>query len=437
MKRRRIALFFLLVGGIMVAAPMSMAVAQTAPEEAATLGFFEVNADAAGVGVAFGNPAAPPYPTAAGLVPNATADFSGGPAGRAVSSIAWPGPLAANAGTLAGLVGVPLPPDVLANANYPVKAEAAASGGNRDEQSLGPMTSIVDENQALSRTAMTDFAAGSVVSAARVVTKSRSYLEGSTTGAVAETILQGVEIGGQVKIDTVKTIATAITDGTTATLDHEVVVSGVTVGGQGATIDQEGMKIGPSTNPNPAGEVVKGFNEGFASGGMQAFLTEPSENQSTGGAGSISSGALVFIWKMGDSGQQFVVTLGGATARVQATPGTALDLGTDALGSIGGGDTGSADFGSLSSPVDLGSTASFGSPTTGGGSGGGGRSAVVPADDILGFEPVSAISDRVPMGWMLIGILGMFFLGMGLQGLRETALTGALGTACPLERGVM
>lgn len=435
MKRRRIALFLLVVGGAMVAAPMSMAVAQTASDEAGTLGFFEVNADAAGIGIAFGNPATPPYPVAAGLVPNATADFGGGPAGRAVASIAWPGPLAANAGTLAGLVGVPLPPEVLANGNYPVKAEAAASGGNRDEQSLGPMTSIVDENQSIARTALTDFAAGSVVSAARVVTKSRSYLEGATTGAVAETILQGVEIGGTVKIDTVRTIATAISDGTTATLDHQVVVSGVTVDGQGATIDEEGLKLGPSTNPNPAGEVVKGFNEGFASGGMEAFLTEPSENQSSGGAGSISSGGLVFVWKMGDSGQQFVVTLGGATARVQATPGTALDLGTDALGSFGGGtDAGSADFGSLSSPLDLGDQASFGSPATGG-SGRGSGAAVVPAEDILGFEPVSTISDRVPLGWMLIGILGMVLLGSGLHGLRETALTGALGSACPLERG--
>ena len=436
---RRFARLFIVLGGVMIAAPMSMAVAQTADIES-TIGFFEVSGQSAGIGIEFGNPdSATGYPVV-GLVPSASSTFSGGPAGRAVSSIAWPGDLVANAGTLASLVGVPLPPDVLANANYPVKAEASASGGARDEQSLGAMTAIVTEKDAVARTALSDFSSPAVVSASRIVTKTRSFEDGGQAGSIAETEMNGVEIAaGLVKIDTVLTIAKAVSDGTTATLEQSVTVSGVTVGGQAATIDESGMHFGPSSNPNPLDAPVAGFNEGFAEAGFEAFVTKPVDQTSEGGAGSVSSGAVVFVWTMGDAGNETVVTLGGSRARVQATPGSALDLGTDLDSLTGAGDfgSGSADLGSFSAPVDLDSTGSFGSPSTGSSGSGGGGSKIVPADAVLGFENVSTLSDRVPIGWMLIGILGMFLVGSGLHGLRAATVTGAFGTACPLERGVM
>jgi hypothetical protein len=46
------------------------------------------------------------------------------------------------------------------------------------------------------------------------------------------------------------------------------------------------------------------------------------------------------------------------------------------------------------------------------------------------------MTDRVPLGWMIIGVLGMCLIGMSLHGLREQALDAALaGSTCPLERG--
>ena len=47
-----------------------------------------------------------------------------------------------------------------------MKAEAAATGG-RDEKSLGPMSAVVDGDQVESKTALADFAAPGLISAAR------------------------------------------------------------------------------------------------------------------------------------------------------------------------------------------------------------------------------------------------------------------------------
>ena len=322
-----------------------------------------------------------------------------------------------------------MPADVLAKGNYPVRAEAAASGGARDEKSVGPMVALVDEKQSISNTSISDFTSPAIVSAGRVATKARSYLNGAQAGSAADSIVEDVEIGGIVHIDSIRTTATAVTDGETATLDHKVTVSGVTVAGQGATIDQDGMHFGPSDSASPSDALAEGFNQGFASAGMQAFVTKPSENQTSGGAGTVSSGAVVFIWNLGDSGQKVVLTLGGATAHVQATPGSALDLGTDSLGSFGSGDLGSSGFGSLNSPVDLNATGSFASP------GRAGRVGAPVTGVPLGFENASALGGRVPMGWVLIGMLGMFLFGAGLNGVRANALAAATaGTPCPLER---
>ncbi|MCU1484461.1 MAG: hypothetical protein JWN67_1207 [Actinomycetia bacterium] len=428
MRRRspRVLVAMLVVGLALVAGPVTMALAQTADDSA--LGVFDVSADASGVGVSFGDPNTQPYPTAAGLVPSTTAQLGSGPAGHALASMVWPGPLAANAGTLATLIGAPLPPEVLNNANYPVRAEARSSG-DRDEQTVGPMSAVVDGGESTARTAFTDFDAPNVVSAARVVTRSRSYLEGSAVTSVAETELGGVEIGGLIKIDAIRTVARGTTDGAQATMAHEVTVSGVTVQGQGATIDQDGLHLGPQTSENPLTPVAAGANQALAGAGMEAFVTKPSEYRSAGGNGLVSSGSVVFTWKL-DATNRITVVLGGASASLSATPGSAFGLSTGDLG--GFGPVGGAG-GELVSPgalpaVDAGAP-SIASP---GSSSGGGTDVITP----VGFTSSSPVSDRVPMGWMLIGLVGMALVGSSLHGLRAKAIDAALvGSTCPLERG--
>src|SRR5206468_6279142 len=123
-----------------------------------------------------------------------------GPSGQAQASIRWPGPLLGNAGSQANVIGTPLPPDVVGNLNDPVVARANAGGGARDDQSLGPMKAVVDGNNSTAMASFTEFDAPGVVSAARVVTESHSYVDGGNAISVATSELDGVAIAGVIRI---------------------------------------------------------------------------------------------------------------------------------------------------------------------------------------------------------------------------------------------
>src|SRR4051794_22638928 len=298
---RRTGVLLLAAGAMFLATPV-VAAAQTATDgsdAAAALGFYDVSAEATGIGGSIGDPTSQPYPVAAGLVPNAVAQLSAGPSGHAVASMAWPGPLAGNAGSLANVVGTPLPPEVVSNANDPVKADASATGGARDEKTLGPMSALVDGANVESKAAVADFAAPGLVSAARAVTKSRSYADGSQLVSVAESELQGVEIAGVLSIDSIHTIAKGTTDGTTATTEPTVVVSGVTVNGQKATIDDKGLHLAGNDQANPLGGVVSGANQGLSGLKMTAYVTKPLEQKTSGGSASLTTGSVIVDWMVG------------------------------------------------------------------------------------------------------------------------------------------
>src|SRR5688572_31551937 len=108
-RSRKLAVMFVVAGIALVASPVAVAFAA----EGDGVGTFRAFADANGIGVSLEQPNSGTAPAPAqGLVPNAYAELASGPAGYAMSTVAWPGPLAANLGGLLNVVGTPLPPDV-------------------------------------------------------------------------------------------------------------------------------------------------------------------------------------------------------------------------------------------------------------------------------------------------------------------------------------
>src|SRR5688572_10406132 len=99
MRRRRAGAAIAAAGLVLLATP----VAVWAQAEQFT-GFYNLTAEASGMAVIFGNPETQPYPTAAGQVPETQATLSNGPSAYALSSVAWPGPLLANAGSLSNVL---------------------------------------------------------------------------------------------------------------------------------------------------------------------------------------------------------------------------------------------------------------------------------------------------------------------------------------------
>jgi hypothetical protein len=411
-------------------------------DDSGGVGFFDVTANATGIGASFGDPTSSPYPVAAGLVPNTVAQLTAGPSGQAQASVLWPGPLAGNAGSLANVIGTPLPPEVVSNANYPVVARASSAAGGSDEDTLGPMHAKVAGSDSTASTTLSNVDAPGVLTAAKVVTTSHSFLDGGKPTAVGESVLEGVTVaGGVLSIGTIHTVAQGATDGAQATTSQKVTVAGVTVNGQPATIDRSGLHMSGSSVP--AGSVLDGGKPALDPFGVTAYVTDPRSQSSTGGSGAIESGSVIVVWSPPSSGQYFVVVLGGSSVAVRATPGSDF--------AAGGG--GAGDFFAPAEPTAVLPTPSFSpsagsagaaldalqSSTAGGGRGataGSGSAAAAPIQSGAPLDLAVAVTDRPPLGWVLIGIVGACLLGLGVHSFRQQALAAAVaGTHCPLEKG--
>src|SRR5207302_1344585 len=62
------------------------------------------------------------------------------------------------------------------------------------------------------------------------------------------------------------------------------------------------------------------------------------------------------------------------------------------------------------------------------------RKAAAPV--VLSTAPAASYPDKVPGGWVVIGVIGAILAGLGLHQIRNKALTfAAAGSTCPLERG--
>jgi hypothetical protein len=427
------------VGALLVVGSFA---AGASADDGGGIGFFDVSANATGIGASFGDPTSSPYPVAAGLVPNTVAQLTAGPSGQAQSSVLWPGPLAGNAGSLANVIGTPLPPEVVSNANYPVVARASSAAGGSDEDTLGPMHAKVAGSDSAASTTLSNVDAPGVVTAAKVATTSHSFIEAGKPTAVGESVLEGVTVGGGVlSIGSIHTVARGATDGAQATTSQKVTVAGVTVNGQPATIDRSGLHVSGSNVP--AGSVLDGGKPALDPFGVTAYVTDPRSQSSSGGAGAIESGSVIVVWSPPSSGQYFVVVLGGSSVAVRATPGSDF-----AAGSGGPGD-----FFTPAEPTAVLPTPSF-SPSAGGAgaalgalpsstpSGGGGSrvgagvAAAAPIQSGAPLDLAVAVTDRPPLGWVLIGVVGACLLGLGVHSFRQQALAAAVaGTACPLEKG--
>jgi len=250
----------------------------------------------------------------------------------ALSALAWPGGAAANAGTLASVLGVPGQTSVL---NDPARAEAT-SGTPQTSQTLGgpagaEMTASVvpthpGQQVAVARTSSggTDLGAQGLTGASS--SSGRIVLDPATGAltATAEGAASGLQLdGGLVSIGSFSSEARAVSvDGGTVSTSGATVVSDMEVAGHPAYLDGSGVHLGRPGRPAPPAEQ-SAVDAALRSAGMSIYFTDP-HRVPIGGVQYFVAGSVLFYWPAphDPNGDSFTLTLGGSSVSMGVTAGS-------------------------------------------------------------------------------------------------------------------
>ncbi|MCU1460885.1 MAG: hypothetical protein JWO37_960 [Acidimicrobiales bacterium] len=398
---------------------------------AAGLGGFSIEARAPGFETTFDEPAAQTHPEGQGTVPQTLAQLKTGPVGFAQAAIAWPGTLLGNAGdTIIAGGGSSFPASQKGTAhqlNDPVRSESRVGEGSPDSSYTGApgstMTTHADAERVQADADVKSLASPGG-SAGSIASSSKSILQGSIGVASATSRVSNIVLGpaNVITIDSVTSTAIASTDGTTAKASGSTNVNGMKVAGVPVTVDQNGVAFGPAKDP-----VNTRLNDlaaqALAKSGFKILLTKP-DGTPQGSAVDYNAGSLVISWEP-QPGTIFSVTLGGAIANVNSTPGfdtlTVPDTPVTTPAS-----------GSAETPSASGGTASVAAPSSGGPAASAASGSSGPATVPVAATPISFFGG-LPIGWVVLGLTGAAAAAFGLRKL-STDVLAEQAAVCRLER---
>jgi hypothetical protein len=241
-------------------------------------GGYTLTSRASGMQVTYDIPGALPISPIVQLsVPEALATLSSGPSGYGLASLAFPGPLVADLGTVIALAEENAPEVP----GYPIRQEAFyPSGPTEAEEGTEDGTVMRAATEATASEALTRYTgmqAPPVVTAGSVVSASRSSIEDGRAVTRARTEITDVSIlGGVVQIDSIVTDLVAANNGDEAASDGATVVSGVRFLGLAATLDERGLVLveaPPAQEEGPVpGDALPGLGD---LGGALQPVTDP------------------------------------------------------------------------------------------------------------------------------------------------------------------
>lgn len=364
-----------------------------------------------GMGQTMGDPGAQPYPVAKGDIAHTEATMSTGPTGYALASTVWPGPLAANAGSLAVLLGGP---SQAGQANYNGRAEAFSGGPN--DASAPSMAAHAKDGDAEATAGARDFTSSQGQSTGDVYTRSYSSFAAGALQSVSSCTASNLGFGdGAVTIGSVHTEASAVTNGTASDAGGRTVVSNTKIGGQDATVDENGVRFtDPATAP--IGEQV------LSNFGISMFVTAPRQEPKTPSSSSYKSGSLVVIWDPPGTNYGYIYEICGSDASVAVRLGTGfvppVDIAEPAVPDL---------------PIDAPAVEGVDIAAPVGGSATPRPSTPSETDDTFVVAPITFARDLSNLPY-LFGALCIVAAGIGLMRAREAALlVHPNAVVCPLE----
>ncbi|MCU1450300.1 MAG: hypothetical protein JWP02_2470 [Acidimicrobiales bacterium] len=364
---------------------------------------------------------------AEGDVPQSQTTFQTGPVGYALSAIAWPGALAANAGSLAVvLTDGKLPPGnegTLRTINDPVRAEARSAGPTDVSYNQVPgvtMSSHVDGNGATSVASVQGAEVPSAATFGNVTTKSETKRDATTASAFANSTLAHLSFaGGLLTMQSLESKATASSDGAKGAGGGTTLASGVKVQGQPATIDETGVHVGSSSAPaNDAANQIA--QQALSQAGFRVVVTKPTVKLS-GASAEVTAGALVVLWSQ--QGNTVAFTFGATTAKVDAQPGfdaTTAQGPVDTSGALPTGDGGASSTpGSAGTPDAQALGTTSGAPPVPSGTGlRGGSSASVASGTLAAVD----FGTGNPAWLVVLGLLAAAAAGTRMRRLMDDAV---------------
>ena len=428
MKRR--ATFAVLAAVLACAAATATGWRARPARASGTLFSYALDAEARGFQVFEDDPTAPGH-MAEAEVPETRANLNTGPVGYGLASVVWPGPLAANAGSLILVASAQAPPQVTV-LNDPVRAEA------RTGQKPPTTTYNNVPGTSLTATATSDLvsadasvantlASTGTIGPARALSK--TALVGSTGTAESSNIVNDVVLaGGAVTIKSFSSSASAKTDGASGSGKTSTSVVGLSIGGQAATIDEQGVHAA-----NAAAQQT------LSQAGIDIVLSAPTKDVK-GSTATFTAGSLVVAWKTDSSIVGAV--LGGAQASAAGTQGlddTVAGL-TGAVPTPGSaateGATGSSSASTSSAVGGAGAVGSSALPGVAGDAGAAIPGASATPQVGLAAAPAAAHGTLIKMREVVVLLLLGLILGAALKAMSDYVLADkAAAIPCSLEDG--
>jgi hypothetical protein len=409
-------------------------------------------------------------------VPETVARFGSGPTGYGLASIAYPGGLIVNLGSLLAQTGA----DASQIPDYPIKAEAFyPTGPTESSQSVAAGADERVTSGDLGVEAIGTFPAIDAPPAIKVGSirsASRSSIEDGKAVARSRVELGNIAIlGGVVTIDSLVTDVVAAHDGTAGAADGGTQATGVKFLGLAANLTEDGLVLaeappvsGPAAGLGDAldallkplqditapvralledvlSQAVPSLTDPLAAAGLEIKLLSAEESASTvGAAGRTSSGLSITLSYEGREQQALVdlinsipaelkpslgpipnpvvflaenhiigLTLGHASVTALASPPFDPDGGlTDPPLPSGDLVPGTFEPGTLPSP-------SFATPTPS-----------LPGPAVLGTDEVSALGAALPAVAVILLLLASPLLGLGSTRLADNVLS-TVATSCP------
>jgi len=235
-------------------------------------------------------------------VPESYSTLTSGPSGYSLASLAFPGPLIADLGSVITQTSPSCQPP-FAVPVYPLRAEAFFPQGPTDSDASpvpgGRMHAVANGPASSAFGALDDLVFPAVFSIGSATGTSSTAGGDDAAVTKARSVVSGFKLlAGAISIDSIVTDLSATSTGTGGKTEGVTTVSGATIGGQKVTIDENGVTLA-GTGVGAVGLLLKqlgtSLNDALVQSGITIKVVDHRETKDGGLAERIAGGLVIDI----------------------------------------------------------------------------------------------------------------------------------------------